>query len=134
MITLKEDRYTEKRPKSWKEITTTNKLRVSSLHQEIRKKQGMRERYLTINMYQHSNIQIYKKINFCDYKPPNCNPMPCATRSLNSHYVQLRGEGGHTTNLETTDLLFFTMFIGALKFFLHKAFTFPGKIILGIID
>jgi hypothetical protein len=44
------------------------------------------------------------------------------------------GKRGHTTNLEATDLIFFTTFIGPFNFFLHKAFTFPGKMILGIID
>lgn len=61
--------------------------------------------------------------------------MPCAVRILNPPHVLLKKKG-HTTNLETTELIFFTMFTGLLNFFLNKVsvHTFPGKIIPGVID
>lgn len=61
--------------------------------------------------------------------------MSYTVRSLDFRHVLLNKKG-HTTNLETGELIFFTMFIGPLNFFLHKVsvHTFPGNVVLGIMD
>lgn len=91
LTTLKEDRCTEERP------TARHKSRGAKLQAEdfqpspgTWKRQDMRERHPTLNTYWPSNFQTYMKTNFCNYKLPNCDPMFCAVRILNSHNVLLK--------------------------------------------